>query len=143
MREPPARPRVQFGAEAAGLACWSVSLRPLTCTRVSPASYYGFTGSPTSPPSSILHPPERPSDCRRSPTSVRLPVLQSSRLSPHPSVSRIPLFSTRLAVSWSLPSFLAYSASLSALSSVRRCPVHAAKAPVPSRTPKQVGATVA
>ena len=82
MREPPARPRVQFGAEAAGLACWSVSVRPLTCTRVSPASYYGFTGSPTSPPSSILHPPERPSDCRRSPTSVRLPVLQSSRLSP-------------------------------------------------------------
>lgn len=122
-----ARPRVQFGAEAAGLACWSDSLRPLTCIRASPESYYGFSGSPTSPPSSILCPPERPSDCRRSPTSVRLPVLQSSRLSPHPLVSRIPLFSTRPAVSWSLPSFLSQFASLSVLSSVRQCPVHAAR----------------
>lgn len=38
------RPRVQFGAGGPGAACWSVSLRPLTCTRVQ--SYYGFTGPP-------------------------------------------------------------------------------------------------
>ena len=70
-------------------------------------------------------------DCRWSSTSDRLPVLQSSRLFPQPSASRIPLFSTRLTVSWSLPSFLSQSAILSVLPSVRRCPVHAAKAPVP------------